>query len=470
MNKYPLIGVSILAVVLLVLGSLSNVVGYQFVTLRLNKSSLSDVTITDGTGDVWSIDYLTGQATIVNYSPYINIVNLDLVKATYTQQGTQANLSLQVLGTIENRGMLINFYNGSVPEIIDTVEYTFDLSTSEQDYSVSYCNGTGRLYFDSEQINLTSSDFLIVGDTLSITFPLINGDEMYDSLSVTSTYIKANLSNLTAGFVYLTDVAPNHPLTISEVYAPDFGYEEEDIQFNGSAEPLTGTPPYTYLWDFGDGFVSTQQNPIHAYANAGVYTYTFTVTDSAEETVSEPALITIYELKKAFLFGRFMNMRMEGDFFTVEAINLRMILFKPFQFLHYINWEKITFSTEYKGVIISNHFLFGMFNVAVGSEPPQTPNMACTTDSTLNRIIVATADAGIKWRDIAITLDKPGATYQIFYTNGTAIAPVNNTAEAGVAEVIAGDYIQLSTYSGNVKTTLRYIPTNSLIGTWTVNV
>jgi hypothetical protein len=103
-------------------------------------------------------------------------------------------------------------------------------------------------------------------------------------------------------------------------------------------------------------------------------------------------------------------------------------------------------------------------------QQPQTPNIACTTDSTTNRITIATADANVNWSDIVITLNKQGATYQVFYANGTVIAPVNNTAASGVAQVTAGDYIQLSTYTGNVRVTLMYVPTNSLLGSWTINV
>ena len=33
----------------------------------------------------------------------------------------------------------------------------------------------------------------------------------------------------------------------------------------------------TWAWDFGDGGTSTQQNPTHTYAAAGVYTVTLTV-------------------------------------------------------------------------------------------------------------------------------------------------------------------------------------------------
>jgi FlaG/FlaF family flagellin (archaellin) len=106
----------------------------------------------------------------------------------------------------------------------------------------------------------------------------------------------------------------------------------------------------------------------------------------------------------------------------------------------------------------------------IGGTKTQTPNVACTTDATTNRIQVATADSNIKWTDIVVTLDKAGASYRAYYANGTAIAAVNNTAGAGVAEVSAGDYILLSTYVGNVKATLKYNPTNSLLGSWTINV
>jgi FlaG/FlaF family flagellin (archaellin) len=106
----------------------------------------------------------------------------------------------------------------------------------------------------------------------------------------------------------------------------------------------------------------------------------------------------------------------------------------------------------------------------IGGTKTQTPNVACTTDATTNRVQVATADSNIKWTDIVVTVDKAGASYRAYYANGTAIAAVNNTAGAGVAEVSAGDYILLSTYVGNVKATLKYNPTNSLLGSWTINV
>jgi hypothetical protein len=253
----------------------------------------ADETITDGTGDVSSIDYFTGETIVVTSSPDIDVDNLDLIQATYTQQGIQATLSLQVKGIIENRGKVTDLNGPDILDVLNTVVYEFQLTTSEQDYSVIYSNETGQLTYGYEQINLTSSDFSVVDDTLTISFALTSAEEIYQNLTVTSTYIKANLAEEETSLVILTDVAPNPPLVIYDAYASNIGSVGENIQFNGSVGPLTGQPPYTYHWDFGDQSSSTELNPTHTYTKAGIFTYTFTVTDNADATASQSGNITI---------------------------------------------------------------------------------------------------------------------------------------------------------------------------------
>ena len=41
-----------------------------------------------------------------------------------------------------------------------------------------------------------------------------------------------------------------------------------------------GTEPYTYLWEFGDGATSTEENPTHTYTSNGPYNVTLTVFDA----------------------------------------------------------------------------------------------------------------------------------------------------------------------------------------------
>ncbi len=256
----------------------------------------ADETITDIIEDVSSVDYFTQETTVVTSHPEIEVNNLDIIKATYSQQGTQATVTLQVRGSIENRGKIIDFYTDDTFGPLNFVEYDFSLSTTEQDYTISYANQTGQISNGVDTTNLTSSDYTVVGDTLTISFDLTSAEEVYDNMTVTSMFVKMNISAGDmdiSGFVYLSDIAPNPALEIMEAYAPNIGSVGETIQFNGSIIPLTGQPPYQYRWDFGDEKTATQMNPTHAYDKAGEFTYTFTVTDQAGDSASETGKITI---------------------------------------------------------------------------------------------------------------------------------------------------------------------------------
>jgi flagellin-like protein len=107
----------------------------------------------------------------------------------------------------------------------------------------------------------------------------------------------------------------------------------------------------------------------------------------------------------------------------------------------------------------------------IGGTKTQTPNVACTTDATANKITVATADAAIKWSDIVITNDSGITLNWNIYTGGGVTATGVHVVPATTVLVTAGDYIELTgAFIGNTKITLMYKPTNSLLGSWTVNV
>jgi hypothetical protein len=259
------------------------------------SAQAADVTITDIIDDVSSIDYTTSGTTVVTSHKDINVKNLDIIKATYTQQATQATVTLQVRGSIEDRGKMID-QNSMDFDALNFVEYDFQVTTSEQDYTINYANQTGQVSNGVDTRNLTSADFTVIGDTLTIIYTLTSPTEVYENLSVTSMFVKMNLSgsepDLT-DFVYLSDIAPNPTLEIMEAYAQNVGSIGENIQFNGSIIPLTGQPPYQYHWNFGDQKTSTELNPTHAYTKEGEYTFTFTVTDQAGDTASQTGNITI---------------------------------------------------------------------------------------------------------------------------------------------------------------------------------
>jgi len=106
-----------------------------------------------------------------------------------------------------------------------------------------------------------------------------------------------------------------------------------------------------------------------------------------------------------------------------------------------------------------------------GGSGSKTPAISCSVDNTNNKIVVTSADPGIAWHDISIKTDTTGATINGTLV-GTSWKKVDNTIIPGgsTAEVSAGDELVVGGVSGNVAVTLRYDPTNTIIGTWTVNV
>ena len=90
--------------------------------------------------------------------------------------------------------------------------------------------------------------------------------------------------------------AAGYPTTIliADADGPYETFEDEPIQFQGSAEG--GEPPYSFHWDFGNGDTSNEEDPVYAYYDEpGVYEVILTVTDNAAATDDNDTTATINE-------------------------------------------------------------------------------------------------------------------------------------------------------------------------------
>lgn len=65
---------------------------------------------------------------------------------------------------------------------------------------------------------------------------------------------------------------------IADGDGPYQGWKYEPVAFSGNVSG--GIPPYSWLWRYGDGDSSVQQNPSHIYVAEGVYSATLKVKDS----------------------------------------------------------------------------------------------------------------------------------------------------------------------------------------------
>jgi hypothetical protein len=157
-----------------------------------------------------------------------------------------------------------------------------------------------------------------------------------------------------------------------------------------------------------------------------------------------------------------------------------------------LKWADFTITGEYNDSLLGENVIAGdtitecsgtitivhnPTNALIGSwtfvneEPKnQTPNIEFTKTST--KLIVTGIDSNLDWNDFEVTWDTTATTATLnrsialmvasgilTLTNGNRIAPDGTT-------IRAGDYIEISRSTSTVFQII-YIPTNSLIGTWT---
>jgi glucose/arabinose dehydrogenase/PKD repeat protein len=88
-------------------------------------------------------------------------------------------------------------------------------------------------------------------------------------------------------------VSGNQAPVASASVTPTSGLAPLTANFSSAGSSDPEGDPLTYSWAFGDGQSSTAANPVHTYANAGIYTARLTVSDGTNSTLSTPLTITV---------------------------------------------------------------------------------------------------------------------------------------------------------------------------------
>lgn len=116
----------------------------------------------------------------------------------------------------------------------------------------------------------------------------------------------------------------------------------EDVFFTDQS--TSGTPINAWLWSFGDSTSSNQYNPIHNYANGGVYDVILVVIDNngCRDTARNPLVVALLPVVPTAFTP---NGDGENDFFLVRGGP-----FNAMQFNVYNNWGQLIFSSNDQAV------------------------------------------------------------------------------------------------------------------------
>ena len=148
----------------------------------------------------------------------------------------------------------------------DNHSLTEDLNTTSSNY---WDDGSEGNYWD---------DYTGTGDT-----PYVLSDSEQDGYPFTSPVENAGI----AGFT--------RPLKAEFSYTPETPEINETIYFTDESSDPSGGTIVSWYWDFGDGSISTEQNPTHQYESEDYYTVNLTVTNDNGEEATTSEWLMLYD-------------------------------------------------------------------------------------------------------------------------------------------------------------------------------
>jgi len=181
--------------------------------------------------------------------------------------------------------------NLSVPAPTAYAYFTADVTNGTEPLTVTFMDQS--MYFDT--ITSRTWDF---GDTnitttavANITHTYIQNGTYTVSLTVNGTQAGQNVTatETKANYITVYDSKPK-----ADFYAtPTSGTEPLTVNFTDNSTSYDGI--ISWLWDFGDGTNSTQQNPTHNYTRTGRYNVTLTIAeqDGDNDTLTKTNYITV---------------------------------------------------------------------------------------------------------------------------------------------------------------------------------
>jgi len=204
------------------------------------------------------------------------------------------------------------------PPVLGSQPYTYvwqtgdgvTISTEQQVEILPNKSDTYFLQITDAENNNFSAERTIVVNTLSLTMPDDVSVACGDTFEIAPT-VNSSANNITYNWINgdttttITVLPGNYSLTVTDGYcsvtdsvivsndtniSADF---EVSIEVDGEVKFLNSSSNATsYQWSFGDGNTSTEESPVHTYAEPGIYTVSLNALDG-DCSISQYKEITV---------------------------------------------------------------------------------------------------------------------------------------------------------------------------------
>ncbi len=183
---------------------------------------------------------------------------------TFESPGTFTDLSLIITDVNECKDTID--YGGQIK--VNGVEAGFDILPPGGcvPLDVQLVDTSQNMFSNSMSWTWIINDSIVIEDGPSINYT-------FDSIGVYDVQL-AVIDDWGCGDTVLVEEAISVSMPTAYFEADSLGCTLSGLQFQN----LSGGFGLTYDWDFGDGNSSTEQAPVHQYANEGIYTVCLTVT------------------------------------------------------------------------------------------------------------------------------------------------------------------------------------------------
>ncbi|MCB0643779.1 MAG: PKD domain-containing protein, partial [Phaeodactylibacter sp.] len=180
--------------------------------------------------------------------------------------------------------------------IVLSVLFTLGWAFSGQAYEVTI-NGTVTA-FDAPAPFIDLFIWSTDGSIIELAFTDANGQysSTFDIPGGAATDISVNVIEFCTGAMLTEVISVSGPVTetvdfelCSDCQAGFYYYQPDPAQPIVQFQDQSADSPDSWTWEFGDGTTSTDQNPLHTYANEGDYTVSLTTTsgDTCSSTVAQ---------------------------------------------------------------------------------------------------------------------------------------------------------------------------------------